>query len=116
MEEEEDDASLFITSGSNTTIDSGVLSVDSVGRCIDVELCLLECLGVGWVDVDAGSLLVGLDVAVDGCGGCEEDFSFTTFLGSTLALVVMLLVGGVVDPDAGASVVEFGVDSDGFLP
>ena len=47
--------------------------------------------GVGWVDVDAGSLGVGLEV----------------FLGSSLALVVLLLVGGVVDPDAGASAVEF---------
>ena len=27
-------------------------------------------------DVDAGSLLLGLDVAVDGGGGSEEDFSF----------------------------------------
>ena len=81
MEEEEDDASLFITSGSNTTIDSGVLSVDS---CVDVELCLFDCLGVAWVDVDA--------------------------------LLVMLLVGGVEDPDDGASAVEFGVDSDGLLP
>ena len=55
---------------------SGSLSVDSVGGCVDVdaELCLLVGLGVGWEDVDAGSLLVGLDVAVDGCGGCEEDF------------------------------------------
>ena len=42
-------------------------------------------------DVDAGSLGVWLEV----------------FLESLLALVVLLLVGGVVDPEAGASAVEF---------
>ena len=42
------------------------------GACVNVELFLLDCFGVAWVDVYAGSLMLGLNVDVDGGSGSEE--------------------------------------------
>ena len=72
-------------------------------------------LGGGLVDVYASSLLVKKGVGCDRCAGCNEDFLFTEYVRSTLALVLMPLGDGLIDADAGARVVELAVNSVGLL-